>query len=165
MKTAEYWIRSLDLAEHPEGGYFRETYRSREVTRRECLPDRYCGDRTFSTAIYYLLKEGDRSALHRIKSDELWHYYSGSPLELYCIDPVGVLTVHVLGRDPGMGEVFQAAVTHGCWFGARVKEGGDYSLIGCTVAPGFDFSDFEIGSSKELLRQFPEHETVIGMLS
>ena len=165
MKPADYWIQKLNLTNHPEGGYFRETYRSAETLQSDALPERFGGLRSFSTAIYFLLKGNQVSNLHRIQSDELWHFYYGSALNIYIIDQQGKCDQVCLGADAGKGEVFQAVVKAGCWFGAKVTSIDSYSLVGCTVAPGFDFNDFEIGDREKLLAWYPEHASIIKMLS
>ena len=162
MKTAAYWIEKYHMQPHPEGGYFVETYRSAEQVPHVALPTRFGGSRSFSTAIYFLLENHHFSALHRIQADELWHFYTGDPLEILVLDPAsGALEVIRLGPDPEAGEVFQAVVAAGMWFGSRPAAGSAYSLVGCTVAPGFDFADFELAERTALLAEFPQHEAVI----
>jgi predicted cupin superfamily sugar epimerase len=158
--TAEI-IRLLGLVRHPEGGWYRETYRSAEKLASVGLPPRFGGERAFSTAIYFLLERGDFSSLHRIKSDEVWHFYAGTCLTVRTISPAGEARSFVLGNDLNKGEVFQAVVPAGFWFGAEVTGEGPYSLAGCTVAPGFDFADFELGSRAELLELWPAHSDLI----
>jgi hypothetical protein len=165
VRDADYWIERLGLAEHPEGGYFRRTYRSNEEISLDGLPSRFSGPRAFSTSIYFLLKGGQFSALHRIKSDELWHFYAGSSLTIHAIDQVGGLTRMKLGSDLENGEAFQRLVAARCWFGATVDDPASYSLVGCTVAPGFDFQDFELGNRKALTDQYPQHRSVIERLT
>jgi predicted cupin superfamily sugar epimerase len=165
MQTAQYYIQSLGLQPHPEGGYFAETYRSAEVISREGLPVRFSGPRSFGTAIYFLLESHHVSALHRIQSDEVWHFYAGGALEIFVIDTGGALTVIRLGNNPELGEVFQAVVPAGCWFGSKPAAGTDFCLVGCTVAPGFDFADFEMAIPDELAAEFPAHKDVIDRLS
>jgi predicted cupin superfamily sugar epimerase len=160
MKDAQYWIKKLQLARHPEGGYFKETYRSNETIRAAGLPPRFDEDRAFSTAIYFLLTGDDRSALHRIKSDEMWHFYAGSELTIHVIEPTGNYGQIKLG-----GDRFQAVVPAGCWFGATVEQRQAYALVGCTVAPGFDFADFELAKRDELIAQFPQHRVIIERLT
>ena len=160
MNDAAHWIRTLGLQPHPEGGHFRETYRAAESIPASGLPARFGGARSFSTAIYFLLESGGFSALHRIKSDEAWHFHAGSPLEIFTIDPAGALRVLRLGDG-----AFQAVVPAGCWFGARVAAPGSYALVGCTVAPGFDFADFEMGRRADLLRHYPQHRELILQLT
>jgi uncharacterized protein len=160
MKDAQYWIKKLQLAKHPEGGYFKETYRSNETIPAAALPPRFDEDRAFSTAIYFLLTGEDCSALHRIKSDEIWHFYTGSELTIQVIETTGSYGQIRLGAD-----CFQAVVAAGSWFGATVDEPQSYALVGCTVAPGFDFADFELAKRDELIAQFPQHRVMIERLT
>jgi predicted cupin superfamily sugar epimerase len=163
--TAAYLIEKLDLNPHPEGGYFTETYRSTEMLSKEHLPGRYAGARDFSTAIYFLLEGSQFSALHRIKSDELWHFYTGSRLIIYVIKPGGTLETINLGADLASGDTFQAVVKAGCWFGSKVEDVDSFALVGCTVAPGFDFADFEIAARTELIARYPQHKQTIEKLT
>jgi uncharacterized protein len=165
MLDAREWIETLGLMPHPEGGYFRETYRAAEMIAREHLPPRFSGDRVFSTAIYFLLEGRDFSALHRIRQDEMWHFYDGCPLLVSSISPDGALSVVRLGRDVRAGEVLQAFVPAGHFFGARPSDPDSYSLVGCTVAPGFDFADFELPTRREAVGRFPQHAVVIEQLT
>lgn len=165
MKDAAYWIEALDLARHPEGGWFRETYRSPETLPADALPARFGGGRSMSTAICFLLEGNDFSALHRIKSDELWHFYAGSPLAVHVIGGEGAYRMITLGSDPDRGEVFQAAVEAGSWFGASLSNAQSYALVGCTVAPGFDFADFEMGERERLCAEYPGHREIIERLT
>ena len=158
-------ITRLNLARHPEGGWYRETYRATGVIPGDLLPERCAGARSFCSAIYFLLERGDISALHRIRSDELWHFYAGASLTVHVITPRGEYHPLRLGADIAAGESFQAVVPAGCWFGAEVPAGGAFSLVGCTVAPGFDFADFEMGNRDLLLRQFPAHAGIIRRLT
>lgn len=166
MKSASYWIDKYGLVEHPEGGYYAETYRAAETMSQSALPDRFGGDRSFSTGIYFLLESHNFSAFHRIKSDEMWHFYAGKALEVFVIDP-RTRRIHVirLGNDPEKGETFQAVVPAGAWFGSRPAEGSAYSLVGCTVAPGFDFQDFEMAERDALTDIYPEHSDLIRELT
>lgn len=154
-------VARLELARHPEGGWFKESYRSGEAIGAEALPERFGGERSFCTAIYFLLEEGDISALHRIKSDELWHFYAGAPLTVQVVTPAGEHRELRLGQDLQKGESFQAVVPAGCWFGAELSGSGGYALVGCTVAPGFDFADFEMAKREELLRDYPDLQELI----
>lgn len=154
--TPEEVIRLLGLRPHPEGGYYRETYRSSLSIPASGLPERYGGPRPASTAIYYLLTSDRASAPHRVASDEIWHFYLGDPLELLTISPEGDLEVARLGADLLSGEVPQKLVPAGFWQAARVADGGRWSLVGCTVAPGFTYEDFELGDWEELFGAFPE---------
>lgn len=165
MNSARDWIHHLGLQPHPEGGYFRETYRSAESISHQHLPVRFAGSRSFSTAIYFLLEAGQHSAFHRIRSDEAWHLYAGGPLEIFAITPTGELIRHRLGLDLAQGEQPQLVIPAGHWFASRPDHAVPYALVGCTVAPGFDFADFEMGSRPELLRQFPAHGTLIHELT
>lgn len=158
-------IQSLGLLPHPEGGYYRETYRADESIAQAALPARFTGDRSHGTAIYYLLNAGDRSKLHRIKSDEIWHFYEGGALLIIAISPAGVLTVTRLGRDFVASEVPQHVVPAGHWFGALPAEGSPYALTGCTVSPGFDFADFELADRAAMLAAFPQHRAWIERLT
>jgi predicted cupin superfamily sugar epimerase len=162
-KDAQYWIHHLGLSPHPEGGYYRATYKSDLTIVRNALPSGYQGDRSASTAIYFLLDEGNFSAFHRIASDEVWHFYTGSSLLVYVIDPEGNYFELHLGSDEG--EVFQAVVKAGSWFASRVRDAAGFALVGCTVAPGFDFADFELGVRSELIRTFPAHQKLIEELT
>jgi uncharacterized protein len=164
-KDGRYWIQRLGLERHPEGGYFRQTYRADIEIAQEALPVRFSGARRASTAIYFLLEAGDFSALHRLRSDEVWHFYAGSPLMVHVIEPAGDYSRICLGDNADRDEVFQRVVRAGCWFGSELMEGGSYALVGCTVAPGFDFEDFEMGKSLELMRAYPELRPVIQRLT
>jgi predicted cupin superfamily sugar epimerase len=161
MKTAEYWISRLQLLPHPEGGYYRETYRAEGVIQ----PPGYSGPRAFSTGIYFLLRNKDCSHFHRMKSDELWHFYDGSPLALHMIHPDGSHQKIAVGTDLDRNETPQAVIPANTWFGARVSEPNSFTLIGCTVAPGFDFADFELARREDLLRLYPNHKELIEQLT
>jgi len=163
QQDASYWIETLALSHHPEGGWFAETYHSPESIPVEALPARFHGQRSFCTAIYFLLERGDFSTLHRIKSDEIWHFYAGAPLTVQVISPAGEQREILLGRDPSQGQCLQATVPAGCWFGAETR--GAFSLVGCTVAPGFDFNDFEMGEQTRLTEHFPQHALLIDRLT
>ncbi|UXX80657.1 cupin domain-containing protein [Reichenbachiella carrageenanivorans] len=159
--SAQYWIDHLRLLPHPEGGYFKETYRAEtEVS----LPQ-FAGIRQVSTGIYFLLTQGNFSAFHRIQSDEMWHFYAGNSLSIFVIYPNGVLSEIRLGLDVENGEVPQAVVPAKCWFASRVHEQGDYALVGCTVSPGFDFADFEMADRQALAESYPSHSTLITTLT
>ncbi len=156
-RDADYWIRALNLAPHPEGGYFREVFRSATRLAAEALPPGYGGARALATHIYYLLPAGQRSLFHRLKSDEHWHFYEGAPLRLVLIAPDGALREHRLGPLPDDGAARYAWVPAGVWMGARVEHGPDFALAGCTVTPGFEFEDFEPARRRALLDRFPRH--------
>lgn len=152
-------LRRLRLKPHPEGGYFSESYRSGGSLAVKG------GKRSFSTAIYFLLARGDRSRLHRIKSDELWHFYAGGPVTVAQISPEGKVTRTTLGPDLGAGQKFQHAVPAGCWFGAYPAPGTAFALVGCTVAPGFDFADFELAGRDALIKKYPRARKLIQSLT
>ncbi len=160
-QNADSWIKDLGLLPHPEGGFYRETYRSEEILPRAALPDRFTGERCCATSIYFLLRGGEVSTLHRIQSDEIWYYHAGAPLNIYVISPDGALAILKLGLRIESGELPQAIVPAGSWFGVSPAADGDYSLVGCSVSPGFDFVDFELASRTELLKEYPEHREVI----
>jgi predicted cupin superfamily sugar epimerase len=165
MKNARYWIEALVLERHPEGGYYKESYRSSEIIQPAGLPARFPGPRFFSTCIYFLLSDNEVSHLHRIKSDEIWHFYTGSSLTIHVIDPQGGYQNIKLGQGIEMGEILQGVVKAGCWFGAKVEERGSYSLVGCSVAPGFEFEDFELADRSKLLQIYPQHHEIIKLLT
>lgn len=164
LLTANEWARKLQMEPHPEGGWYRETYRAIGSISSDVLPDGFSGDRSYSTAIYFLMTEGVFSSFHRIRSDEVWHFYIGDALVIHEIDALGRYTAHLLGADIENGEVFQLVIPAGSWFASEVGEGGKYGLVGCTVAPGFDFADFELGEVDDLCAQFPKHTDVITRL-
>ncbi len=155
IQDAQYWIRELQLRPHPEGGYYRVTYTSQLPI---ATPN---GNRAASTAIYFLLEGRDFSAFHRIASDELWHFYAGSALVVYVIDAAGCYSEL---RVDGVGS-FQAVVRAGCWFASRLEDPSGFALVGCTVAPGFDFADFELAKRDELVGSYPQHERLIEELT
>jgi uncharacterized protein len=160
MRDVDYWINHLQLLPHPEGGFYKETYRSKEMVNSHALPDRFEGDRNFSTAIYFMLRSQDRSVFHRIKSDELWHFYQGSTLLIYVLLE-DELKIHKLGSNPENGESLQVMIPAHRWFGAQVEKQNSFALCGCTVAPGFDFGDFEMADRKDLLKKYPGLEQEI----
>ena len=145
---ASVLIEQLHLKPHPEGGYYRETYRS-----------------ATSTAIYFLLEGDNFSAFHRIQSDELWHFYTGHPVSVHVINPAGQHSEILLGSDPEQGQVFQAAVPAHHWFASCLKNPGAFALVGCTVSPAFEFADFELADRSELIAEFPQHQTLITRLT
>lgn len=149
---------------HPEGGYYRQTYRAELLLPAFALPG-FNGPRAASTAIYFLLEGNDFSALHRLRSDEMWHFYAGGSLVVSVIDEQGEYSEIVLGSDAETGGSFQGVVRAGCWFGSRVRDGKSWALVGCTVSPGFDFGDFELARREDLTRQFPQHREVIVRLT
>lgn len=160
MKTTAYWIEKLNLKKHPEGGWFNETYRSEEIAFKQALPAGFSGERNFSTSIYYLLEGDDFSAFHRIKSDEIWHFYAGdSAVELLSIEN-GKIRKQFCGNNPEENQCFQVVVNKNTWFAARLVNKNGFALVGCTVSPGFHFDDFEMGT-REIIEQNTELEKEI----
>jgi uncharacterized protein len=155
-KIAENWIRILHLKEHPEGGYYVETYRS-----SNSLKLKTDGSRDLFTEIYYLLVGDQFSSFHVMNSDEIWHFYSGSSMTLHIISHGGHLDKITLGRDAENGNVFQTVVRAGSWFAASVDDSDSYSLVGCTVIPGFDFRDWKLGERETLVEMYPQHKLII----
>jgi predicted cupin superfamily sugar epimerase len=162
--TAEQLIDHLQLQRHPEGGFYKEVYRSGGTIEEYCLPASFGGSRHFATSIYYLLQTGEFSAFHRIKSDEIWHFYAGGNLVLHLIDPNGHYQQYTLGNSLETGAQFQVVMPAGVWFAAEPATGTDFTLAGCTVSPGFDFRDFEMADKNSLLQQYPMHRKIIERL-
>lgn len=159
--NGEYWIKKLNLQKHPEGGYYRENYRCQDIINKDKLLTRYNDSRNSSTAIYYLLLGEEFSAFHKLKSDEIFHFYSGSTLIVDIIDNEGKYHQFKLGNNPDKNEVLQLVIHHDCWFASHVSESDSYSLIGCTVSPGFDFADFSLGNQEELITSYPDFIDII----
>lgn len=149
----ESLIEHFKMQAHPEGGYYVETYRSKlDINSPQ-------GSRSASTAIHFLISKDSISHFHRLKSDEGWHFHLGDPLIVIEITPSGKLIETILGTDIVQGHKLQHFVPAGNWFASTSL--GEFSLVGCTVAPGFDFEDFEMAKEDELKRLFPEHERII----
>jgi predicted cupin superfamily sugar epimerase len=148
-----------------EGGSFRETWRAAERVPAAALPARYGAARALGTAILYLLESGEVSAMHRLRSDETWHFYRGDAVELLQLDPDGAAHVVVMGGDLSAGEHAQHTVPRGAWHGARVIPGGAWALLGTTVAPGFEPDDFEAGERAALLAGWPRAAALIEALT
>lgn len=148
---AERFIGALNLKPHPEGGYYSEAYRSgiRVATSANA--------RDAVTSIYYLLADDMFSAFHRLKSDEIWHHYCGSPISIAVIETDGSHREVVIGTD----DRWQAAIAAGVWFAAKVRDSESFALVGADVAPGFDFADFEMGQREALIADFPQHKSLI----
>ena len=163
MKAIQY-IKHLNLQPHPEGGFYIQSYRSADLLTSDTLPERFKGYRPTSTAIFYLLERGDFSSFHRIKSDECWHFYAGSTLYIHIIENDGKYYQVKLGNLPLQGESFQFVVPAGVWFAAEPAPETEFALTGCTVAPGFDFDDFELGDKTILTSLFPQHSIIINRL-
>lgn len=165
MNDAQCWIERLGLQRHPEGGYYRESYRSGESVAVTALSDRYAGSRNYATAIYYLLEGDDFSAFHRLLTDEIWHYYGGCGAKLHLLNPAGTYTLLRLGANLSESEHPQVTVPAGTWFAAEPSARQAFILAGCTLSPGFDFADFEMGDRDVLCGQFPDHSDLIGRLT
>jgi predicted cupin superfamily sugar epimerase len=162
---AKDWIDRLQLLPHPEGGYYRQTYRAELTIDKSALPASFGGSRAVSTAIYFLLDGDNFSAFHRLRSDEMWHFYAGGGLVVHVIGEDGGHWPILLGSDVEAGEAFQALVKAGSWFASQVRDTRSYALVGCTVSPGFDFADFELAKREELVRRYPQHRGVIERLT
>lgn len=160
-RDSKYWIEKLSLIPHREGGHFSEIYRCDESAIVKRVGEASDVKRNFSTAIYFLLRSGEMNALHRIKSDEVWHFYDGSPLIVYEIDPDGNLKENILGLNAEKGERPVIVIKAGNWFCAELMETDSFTLAGCTVSPGFDFEDFELANRSELSESFPQHKEFI----
>lgn len=158
-------IDKLELLPHPEGGFYRESYRASGEINTNSLDSDYSGARNYATAIYYLLTSNTFSAFHRIKQDETWHFYKGSPIRIHIIDQEGAYSSVDLGNDFNANQIPQFTVAGGVWFGATIIEDDSYSLVGCTVSPGFDFRDFELAIQTELIQQHPQHKNIISHLT
>jgi len=165
MTKADQLIKQYDLKPHPEGGWYKQTYKSKEVIPSAALANRFNGDRAFSTAIYFLLEKGNFSAFHKIKSDECWHFYAGDPLHVYIIDENGLLQTITLGNDLAKEQTFQYVVPANCWFASQPATGSEYCFVGCTVAPGFEFDDFELANENDLSAIYPQHAELIKQLT
>ena len=158
-------IDKLELYPHPEGGFYREVYRSEGVIKADCLEPEMSNERSYSTCIYYLLSSSDFSAFHRIKQDELWHHYEGSSLRIHILLPDGSYNYRDLGNDLDNDQHPMVMVPAKAWFAAEVMQKDSYTLCGCTVAPGFDFADFELANKEELKSQYPNNKKLIDVLA
>lgn len=163
--TAQQIINQFDLTAHPEGGYFKETYRSNGVIQNKHLSPEFVGDRNYATSIYFLLTSDKFSAFHKINQDEIWHFYKGSTLKLHMISPEGDYSFVLIGNDLEQNEQPQFVVPAGYWFAAEVETENAYAFTGCSVAPGFDFNDFVLPKREELITLFPQHEVIITKLT
>ncbi|UCS94572.1 cupin domain-containing protein [Echinicola marina] len=154
-------IEKLGLEPHPEGGFFKEVYRSTGEIDQGSLSEDFIGKRNYSTSIYFMLTSDTFSAFHRIHQDEIWHFYKGSPIRLHCLSPDGIHEEFIIGSDLENGQVPQLIVPAGYWFAAEVLEENTFALVGCTVSPGFDFRDFELAEREKLAEAYPDHKTLI----
>ncbi|MBS1956531.1 MAG: cupin domain-containing protein [Cyanobacteria bacterium SZAS-4] len=160
--TPEELKEFLDLRPLPkEGGFFKEVFRSSQIYPQNALPARYVSQKSAITSIFYMLEATTFSAFHRLKSDEIYHFYLGDPVDLVLLDPDGSMLKVTLGQDILAGHHLQYAVPGGVWQASRLLPGGSLALMGCTVAPGFDFDDYEHGEWESLVRQFPSHHATI----
>lgn len=153
----QYLISKYSMTVHPEGGHFSEIYRSEAKIMQ--------GSRNCSTAIYFLLENGEKSNFHRIKSDEMWHFYLGGPLEILEIDELGQIIKTTLGNDIKSGQVLTHIVLANRWFASRPLANSEFSFVGCTVSPGFDFLDFELANRYQLSKKYPKHQELINELT
>ena len=161
MQTAEYWIQHLNLQPHTEGGFYREIFRSSTEIEPKQLPVGYDGPRRLATSIYYLLRSGDVSRFHRLRSDEMWYYHAGSGLKMILLDQEGNKHTRLLGPRIEKAEQLQVLIPAGTIFGAEVLVTGSYGLCGCMVAPGFEFADFEVFEKEDLIQAYPKHAEII----
>jgi uncharacterized protein len=163
IKDASYWIETLNLLPHPEGGYYKEIYRSADQIPGNTL-SHFPEKRNVCTSIYFLLGPNDISHFHKIKSDELWFHHAGDAIQIHCLSSEGH-TVLELGPDTANGAALQHVIPAEYWFASHVKPGGDFALVSCVVAPGFDFADFEMAQLDSLLQTYPEHQEIIERLT
>jgi predicted cupin superfamily sugar epimerase len=172
MQTAQHWIKHLKLQPHPEGGYYKEVFRSEKEVLRADTANSGAPSATFGanpgiakqacTSIYYLLEGEDFSGFHRLASDELWYFHKGEPLNIHVIDQQGIHTTVELSDSP-TGNL-QAVIPPNTWFASEVPSRNGFSLVSCAVAPGFDFAEFEMAKKEELIRQYPQHQALLGRL-
>lgn len=163
-EKAKYYIDQFAMLKHPEGGWYKETYRARGIISGSEISG-FAGDRSFSTAIYFLLTNGNPSVFHRIKADEVWHFYDGDGVVIHELDEPGRYTEHKLGLDVEEAEEPQLVIKGKSWFASEVVKENGWCLVGCTVAPGFDFEDFEMVERSILTEKYPEHSDLITRLT
>lgn len=156
----QYWVNRFGLVKHPEGGYYKESYRSNERIQGSSLPDRYPDSRVFGTSIYFLLTNDSVSNFHRLRSDEIWHYHYGGTIKIHFIEESGFYTHKLIGMAADDDISFQVVIPRNTWFAAEVMT-GNYGLVGCTVSPGFEFEDFELADRTLLSAAYPQHQTLI----
>lgn len=164
-RGARYWIDALDLSPHPEGGFYKEIYRSPVHVSEDVLPGRYGSSRSFMTSIFFLLTEREYSKFHRLRSDELWCHQAGGAVALHTLDPEGDCRITEVGPGVDRGQLMQVSVPGNTWLAAEVQPGGDYALVACVVSPGFEFEDFELASAEELAEEFPGQRSLIERLT
>ena len=165
MLRKEELIDKLQLEKHPEGGYFKETYRSEILLPDSALPSEFTSGRNASTCIYFMLTSDEFSAFHKVNQDEAWHFYLGETITLHMISPEGEYSQVSIGNDFGQNETPQFVVPAQHWFAAEIKTEDSFALVGCTVAPGFDFDDFELAEQQELQQIFLQHKEIIQRLT
>ena len=156
--NSQYWIERLGLVKHVEGGYYKQIYAS----QKQC-PEHNI--RNLATCIFYLLEGNDFSAFHRINADEIWHFFLGSSLTLYNINEnEPKMKINKLGKDFEKSENLQVIIPQGDWFAAEVDDRSSFTLVGCTVIPGFEYKNFEIGKKQSLLQKFPLYRDLVEKL-
>ncbi len=165
MYSADILIEKFALVSHPEGGYYKETYRASGNISDSVFLEKYSGSRDFSTSIYFLLNAKDVSKFHRLKSDELWFFHLGSAVRIHVIGKNGEYHNILLGDDINAKENLQAVIPGGCWFGAEMVDKTSFSFMSCVVSPGFDFNDFELATRKELISEYPQYSDIIKRLT
>jgi uncharacterized protein len=166
VPTAKQIQELLNLLPLPvEGGYFVETYRSKFALTQQSLPSGHRGERSLSSAIYYMLTPDTFSAMHRLKGDEIYHFYLGDPTEMLVLKPDGTGEIVLLGQDIVSGMRLQHVVPRGAWQGSRLVPGGKFALMGTTMSPGFDAADFDLGNGDELSFQYPDYANLIAILT
>ncbi|MBU3145482.1 cupin domain-containing protein [Clostridium sp. CF012] len=164
MYSSQYFIDTLNMEPHPEGGFYKGSFCSSENISSNGLKNSFEGERILWTSIYFLLRDGEVSSFHRLKSDEMWYYHAGSPLTIYMISPKGELTTKQLGLNIENGETPQFLVPKNYIFGSAMNTSG-FSLVGCMVSPGFDFKDFEMFERDTLLNKYPQFKDIIVRLT
>jgi predicted cupin superfamily sugar epimerase len=164
LKAAQI-IEKFNLEPHPEGGFYKRVFESKSKIRQEYLPPAFTGDRAFLTSIYYVISKGQFSAFHKLKQDEIWHLYSGGPVLVHKIDAKGVLDTVVLGHDYVAGQVPHVEFRPGTVFAAELTPHTDFAFLGCSVSPGFEFSDMQLCPTADLLSKYPSHKDLIVRLS
>jgi len=165
MEIFKHLIENLNLKEHPEGGFYKEVFRSNLKIKKEFLQLKYKNDRCLFTSIYFLLYGNKFYAFHKLKSDEIWHFYEGTRLLIHIIENKYSVKTIRLGDDLENGDTFQTVIKSGHWFAAEVEDKNSYSLVGCTVSPGFEYDDFELGKRSRLIRLYPKHKKIIERLT
>jgi uncharacterized protein len=161
MNLTNQLIDKYKLQPHPEGGWYTQTYKSADIIPSCSVPEQFPDNRPYSTAIYFLLEAGSYSAFHKIKSDECWHFYYGDPLQIFIINHSGEMQMITLGINFSNNEHFQYVVPANSWFASRPAANSSFSFVGCTVSPGFEFTDFELANQADLIANFPKHKEII----